>query len=477
MREHDAQRRRGATRSFSVTFLEELMRGRGRSLIAIGAVAMLAASGVLSATSRVQASDHQDSPLTVSRPGIDITDVYVYPSPKNPHDVVLAMDVSPLIPAGMGTTRFFDPGAMYQFKIAHGTSFVESQVIQFKADGVGPTQRITMYGPVRPNMTGTRATFVDARMGSVTYNTVASLGSGVRLYAGPREDPFYFDLTQFFRILPDRNFKNQPDPPAAGAMCFRKPGHDFFASFNVLQIAVEMPRRLLAGPDGKLGRINVWATTSLPSTDPNAIRSGPKNSLDAVVRNMNSIMSGHGTLSQTYVQVERLGRPAVKEATETYAEHDTTNRVTITNDDVLRNAIYRFVTQMAHRSPGVATSIENVLIPDAIEADLSKSGPARYLAVETAGKSGYPVGLVRAVPVAGIEGIKKALSDPNRQFGGRDLDSPVMDLSLGAIFGSIIPKVGLAHDDGKETPCLTSDNTTPAEKHFLRSFPYAGAAR
>jgi hypothetical protein len=453
------------------------MRRLGRSIVAIAAVASLAASGVLFSADRSLASDHQDSPLTVSRPGIDITDVYVYPSPTNPKNVVLAMDVSPLIPAGMGTTRFFDPGAMYQLKIAHGTSFVESQVIQFKAEGVGPTQRITMYGPGAPSMTGTRSTFIASRMGSVTYNTAASLGNGVKLYAGPREDPFYFDLTQFFRILPDRNFKNQPNPPPPGATCFRKPGHDFLASYNVLQLAVEMPRRLLAGPDGQLGRINVWATTSIPSTDPNAMESGPKNRLADVVRNMNSILTGHGTIAQTYVQVERLGRPAVKEATENYAQHDTTNRVTITNDDVLRQSIYRFVTQVAHRAPGVATSIVNVLIPDAIEADLSKSGPARYLAVETSGKSGYPVGLIRAVPVSGIEGIKKALSDPDRRFGGRDLDSPVIDLSLGAIFGSIIPKVGLAHDDGKETPCLTSDNTTPAEKHFLSSFPYAGAPR
>jgi len=453
------------------------VRGFGRPIIAIVAIGILALSGVLFSASQTPASDHQDSPLTVSRPGIDITDVYVYPSPKDPNNVVLAMDVSPLIPAGMGTTRFFDPGAMYQLKIAHGKSYVESQVIQFKAEGVGPTQRITMYGPGRPAMTGTRSTFIGSRMGSTTYNTVADLGTGVKFYAGPREDPFYFDLTQFFRILPDRNFKNQPNPPLTTATCFRKPGQDFFASFNVLELAVELPRRLLAGRNGQLGRINVWATTSIPSTDPNAMESGPGNSLAAVVSHMNSIVSGHGTVAQTYVQVERLGRPAVKEATESYSEHDVTNRVTITDDEVLRHSVYRFVTTVAHRSPDVATAIEDLLIPDAIEADLSKSGPARYLAVETSGKSGYPVGLIRAVPVSGIEGIKKALSDPDRRFGGRDLDSPVIDLSLGAIFGSIIPKVGLAHDDGKETPCLTSDNTTPAEKHFLTYFPYAGAPR
>ena len=301
---------------FDLQFIHpgEAMRALGRPIVAIVAIGTLALSGVLFTASQTPASDHQDSPLTVSRPGIDITDVYVYPSPKNPKNVVLAMDVSPLIPAGMGTTRFFDPGAMYQLKIGHGKSYVESQVIQFKADGVGPTQRITMYGPGRPNMTGTRSTFIGSRMGSTTYNSVADLGNGVKFYAGPREDPFYFDLTQFFQILPDRNFKNQPNPPPPGATCFRKPGQDFLASFNVLQIAVELPRRLLAGPNGQLGRINVWATASIPSTDPNAKESGPGNSLAAVVSHMNSIMSGHGTVAQTYVQVERLGRPAVKEA-------------------------------------------------------------------------------------------------------------------------------------------------------------------
>jgi len=407
-------------------------------LVVAGAAAALAVSSVLCSVSRSPASDLQDSPLTVSRPGIDITDVYVYPSPTNPNNVVLAMDVSPLIPGGMATTRFFDPGAMYQFKIAHGTSDVESQVIQFKADGAGPSQRITMYGPAPPAMTGTRSAFIAARTGTATYNTVAVLRDGAKLYAGPREDPSSFDLTQFFRILPDRNFKNHPNPPPPDATCFRTPGHDFLASFDVLQIAVELPRRLLAGPNGQLGRINVWATTSLPS----------------------------GGATGTYVQVDRLGRPGVKEVTENFADHDRTNRVTITNDGVLRQSIYQFVTRVAHRSPELATALTNLLIPDAIEADLSKDGPARYLALETNGKSGYPGSLLRGL-----------FSDPDRQFGGRDLDSPVTDLLLGAIFGSIIPKVGLAHDDGNETPCLTSDHTTPAEKHVLRSFPYAGAPR
>ena len=72
----------------------------------------------------VRSSDHQDTYnlATRSNTSADITDVYVFPSPTNPANVVLAMDVSPLIPAGMGTAKFFDPTLMWQFKISHGTS-------------------------------------------------------------------------------------------------------------------------------------------------------------------------------------------------------------------------------------------------------------------------------------------------------------------------------------------------------------------
>ena len=35
-------------------------------------------------------------------------------------------------------------------------------------------------------------------------NTVLGSASGVQLFAGIRDDPFYIDLEQFFKIIPDR---------------------------------------------------------------------------------------------------------------------------------------------------------------------------------------------------------------------------------------------------------------------------------
>ena len=452
------------------------MRRIASFLLAFLCIALVAAAGVFYVAPRAFASDHQDSPLTVARPGTDITDVFVFPA-NDPSKVVLAMDVWPLIPPGLGTQTYFDPGVLYQFKIGLQSDATEDLVLQFKPDAVGSNQKLAMYGPGRPGSVGTRNTIVTgSRTGAIPYNQVTDLGHGILAYAGPREDPFYFDLAQFYKIQPDRNFANQPNPPPNSAGCFRKNAPDFLAGYNVLSIVVEVPRALLAD-GGQLGRINVWATTSLKDGDPDASPQSPISQLANVVRNINTRFGGVTDDGGTWTQVERLGRPAVKEATEAYRNHDATNRAALTDDGVLAKSIHEYMIHTAGRSNAVADAAVKVLIPDHIEADLSQEGPARYLAVETNGKSGLPVQIVRTVPPDGILGIKKALGDPYRQFGGRDPKSPAIDLSLGAVFGSLIPKLGLAADDNRETPCLTSDNTTPSAKHPLRGFPYLGDPR
>jgi uncharacterized protein DUF4331 len=154
----------------------------------------------------VRSSDHQDTFNLANRSNTsaDITDVYVFPSPSNPANVVLAMNVSPLIPAGMGTAKFFDPTLMWQLKISHQASGIEDQVIQFSASGTTGSQVISVYGPAKPNEVGTSNTFVPVT-GNVTYNTSATLPNGVQAFAGPRADPFFFDLFAFFSFLGDRN--------------------------------------------------------------------------------------------------------------------------------------------------------------------------------------------------------------------------------------------------------------------------------
>jgi hypothetical protein len=164
----------------------------------------------------VRSSDHQDTYnlATRSNTSADITDVYIFPSPTNPANVVFAMDVSPLIPAGMGTTKLFDPSLMWQFKISHVAGGPEDEVMQLGVSGTDTNQVITLYGPGKPNEVGTTNTFI-APTGSATYNKAATLSNGIALFGGPRADPFYFDLFKFFSFLGDRNYQthtSQSDP-------------------------------------------------------------------------------------------------------------------------------------------------------------------------------------------------------------------------------------------------------------------------
>jgi Domain of unknown function (DUF4331) len=249
----------------------------------VAVVATIVSALVFYSGHAVRGSDHQDSPTVVNHVGADISDVYVFP-PNNANrdrDVVLVMNVHPIITHAQLGTTFFDPAVMYQLKIAHGASTVEDQVIQFKAGNPGANQSITLYGPAKPHVTGTKSVFI-APAGSATIDTPVTLPNGIQFFAGHRADPFFFDLARFLMIIPDRNagFHNPGPPPAPtagsfrgftsafntlhGASCDTSPSNEFLSSngLNVLTLVVELPRSMLTTTSPL---IHVWATTSTTS--------------------------------------------------------------------------------------------------------------------------------------------------------------------------------------------------------------------
>lgn len=214
------------------------------------------------------ASDHQDTPEVELSPRLDINDVYVFPG-ASPDRLVLAVTTSsPLTPAGSANASF-DPDILYQIKVDNTGDAVEDLVIQFTFEGTGHSQRITMRGPVAPAQTGVQTTLVDAAPTlSGAINGVLGSATGVQLFAGLREDPFFIDLEQFFRIIPDRRPVTGPLSkigPKPEASAFRDPGVDFLAGINALAIVVELPEAMLlptgGGGGGADPQIGVWATT------------------------------------------------------------------------------------------------------------------------------------------------------------------------------------------------------------------------
>jgi hypothetical protein len=87
----------------------------------------------------------------------------------------------------------------------------------------------------------------------------------MQAFAGIRDDPFFLDLEQFFRIIPDRkpvsgSLSQLPDQPTASA--FRPAGQavDYLRGVNTLAIVLEMPTAMLT--DGGNKKIGVWGTVS-----------------------------------------------------------------------------------------------------------------------------------------------------------------------------------------------------------------------
>jgi len=220
--------------------------------------------GVIAATVGVgalMASDHQDTPEVELNPSMDINDVYSFPGSggTSTDRVTLVMTTYSPIPAG--TARQFDPNLLYQFKIDNSGDGKEDLVIQARFDGNGG---YTITGPVAPTSTGQIGTLVTG--GSSVTGTVGQTANAnnVQVFAGLRADPFFIDLDQFFKILPDRRPAIGPlsVPQTQQATAFRNPGVDFFRPFNALAIVIELPKSQLVSSTATDASFGLWGTTS-----------------------------------------------------------------------------------------------------------------------------------------------------------------------------------------------------------------------
>src|SRR6266702_1259117 len=225
---------------------------------------VVAALGTAGVIKLARGSDHQDTPDVELNPASDMTDVYAFPG-SSPDRTVLVLNSWAFITPAQTANTYFDPNLLYQFKIDNNTDGVEDKVIQITFNGSGADQTVEVRGPVTPPVAGAMGNQVAKLAPAVTgkVNTVLGAAAGLQVFAGWRDDPFFIDLEQFFRIIPDRKpvtgpLAQLPDAPTASA--FRNPGVDYVAGFNVLSIVIELPTAsLVAGGNPKIG---IWGTIS-----------------------------------------------------------------------------------------------------------------------------------------------------------------------------------------------------------------------
>ena len=199
---------------------------------------------VVAAAGIIYAADHIDAPAVTNKP-TDITDVYVFRG-QNPDNMVFVANTQGLLSPGATADAGFDENTMIEFNIDNTGDNVEDLVIQC----IAKNGKMKVYGPSIPKVTGTISYLNINKLSVQTDITkygqealVATGDNGVKVFAGPRDDPFFFDLVAFRNVI------------SGSASSFNNPGNDTFAGTNVMAIVVEVPKSLL----GSNGTINVWA--------------------------------------------------------------------------------------------------------------------------------------------------------------------------------------------------------------------------
>jgi hypothetical protein len=246
------------------------LRARSRVWIAVLAV-VVTAIGLL--VERSLASDHQDTADVELNPSTDMTDVYAFPGSSSDRIALVLDSWALLTPAEAqpGVTSF-DDNLLYQFKVDNTGDAQEDEVVQVTFLGSGANQTVEVRGPIAPPVVGamrnTVANITPTISGKIA--TVLGSSSGMQVFAGPRQDPFYIDLEQFFRIIPDRKPVTGPLsllPDTATATSFRSAasavdilGGSGGHPFNVLSIVIELPKSQLLG--SSTGKIGIWGTIS-----------------------------------------------------------------------------------------------------------------------------------------------------------------------------------------------------------------------
>lgn len=309
------------------------------------------------------ASSHREAPLISSDPDADGTDFYMFVSPDAPDTVTLLANYIPFsAPEGAPNFNAFSPNVLYEINIdtvGDGVAHVKYQ-FEFTPPTRSGTDALTFLyndGPVTslddPNLKvrqsytvreivtyGTSTTTTTLKSGipvpppnigskstpnyealveeALAEGVISNGGDTIKVFAGPRDDPFWVDLGSIFDLLSLRGQASPIGYPGGPTV-----GVDNLTGFNVYSLAIQVPiSRILSGAPVDETVIGGWTTASRRS--------------NRVLANITDVLggsaSGLDTSSGAYVQVSRLGMPLVNEVVIPVALKDAFNNLAPTLD-------------------------------------------------------------------------------------------------------------------------------------------------
>jgi len=205
------------------------------------------------------AADHIDAPGSMGT-SADIADYFAFEPTEGSDNTAFIVDLqSNVLPdLAYGT---FDEDVLTEINIDLDGDLVEDTVIQ----AIARNGRMYFFGPATPDQTGlTGSILVDFPLGDVEISSATAViettPDGVKLFAGPRQDPFFFDFFQFNAVI------NPAVDSAPGGFLPPDEAADTFDGANTLSIVVEIPNNLLGNPTATnalgLTVYNTWVTSN-----------------------------------------------------------------------------------------------------------------------------------------------------------------------------------------------------------------------
>jgi hypothetical protein len=423
------------------------------------------ATATLLMASAALAASHRNGPLLLEDQTANLNDFYIFRSwePGHTNSVVMSMSAQGFQVPDNGPSYYkFSNSCLYRFNInnARGLDGVPDMQIDFVfTDNIAPgTPFVSYFGNITSidspgiflqetyvvvlrNLATNTATFfsrdVNGHLLTVappnigptsTPNYEQTLGSasvftlsnGMRVFAGPRDDAFYFDSGATFDTLSFRT----PAPVLAGS-ADQGPGAaypaavDGFAGYNISLIAVEVP----------ITMVTASGTVPTSTSDPNAHIAA----WAATLRQLVTVRpSPEPPLNfGEYMQVDRVGNPLTVELLIPLGMKDYWNRSDPVNDQQFAPLIADpyFVSGVlaGHFGltvpPAPRNDLLGVFVPDITRIDLSTPG------IPNAQQS-------RLGPLAG--------DNAGWPFGGRRPGDDVVDIGMRAAAGVLVSGFNVA---------------------------------
>jgi len=180
-------------------------------------------------------SDHISGPRALADPIADITDVYAFPSPERPENLVLVMNTLPFAqPADL-----FSDGLVYRFRL-RPVSLGPGGRVPVVAEGDELVIDCVFSDPTGGDSGSSEqvGTCTLGTGGSVSFRVGdpdGSSGPAVRAFAGVRWDPFIMDAPAALKTIATRE------------LAFTDPGAIYLDGKNVLSLVVEIDTGVLGG--------------------------------------------------------------------------------------------------------------------------------------------------------------------------------------------------------------------------------------